>query len=454
MNIIYGGAYATIVALEGDSPAFGLPRASGRERVEARSAATQGSFHVGDTQFLSAMPTLSQRIEQSRWVTRAWTYQEAVLSPRNLFFTRDQVYFACNLMQCCEAIDETASSLHTKSEDSRVKSLSGCDCHEGPHKALGEGIFRNPGTEQLRHDQKSKWRLLRYETALTNYSSRSMTHKEDALAAFRGIVNEFDKTMFDRPAQDDTLTRVPDGGGFIWGLPLRVLPQALLFNHEAPVNRREGFPSWSWVGWEGKIRRAFRGAEGNIVFDQPKFRAWSNDSGNFKLLFERYPGWEPPEVIPLQEVMLAMDDKSLAVEGCIWSLGLRFNGAPKPEPGHEWDSLTFQAFIEGFGDSTFHCDSQATVRLLRSARQPLSLLLLQVYLESYNGSKVYHGVLLDWVDAVDADSGNTRTYFEAMKWKRARRVGTVTIGTKDQPGYWSQNPDFQPFWAYLPCILI
>ncbi len=38
------------------------------------------------------------------WSSRAWTYQEGLLSRRRLLFTESQVYFQCMEMHCWEGI--------------------------------------------------------------------------------------------------------------------------------------------------------------------------------------------------------------------------------------------------------------------------------------------------------------------------------------------------------------
>jgi len=59
------------------------------------------------------LPTLRHQIHRSVWGQRGWTYQETVMSLRCLYFTDDQVYFACNLIQNCESIDESEPPLHS-----------------------------------------------------------------------------------------------------------------------------------------------------------------------------------------------------------------------------------------------------------------------------------------------------------------------------------------------------
>jgi len=51
-------------------------------------------------------------IPKTTWSTRAWTLQEAFLSRRRLVFTRDQTYFECASMNCCESLLEERMILH------------------------------------------------------------------------------------------------------------------------------------------------------------------------------------------------------------------------------------------------------------------------------------------------------------------------------------------------------
>ena len=48
-------------------------------------------------------------------------------------------------------------------------------------------------------------------------------------------------------------------GGFFWGLPVADFQWALLWqaSYPYPRKRREGFPTWSWAGWEEGIRPSY-----------------------------------------------------------------------------------------------------------------------------------------------------------------------------------------------------
>jgi hypothetical protein len=79
-----------------------------------------------------------------------------------------------------------------------------------------------------------------YQSFLPMYTARKMSHDIDSLNACIGILSHMRKTYALDP--------------FTWGLPLHVYPQSLRWYHPTSITprRRTGFPSWSWVGWEGE----------------------------------------------------------------------------------------------------------------------------------------------------------------------------------------------------------
>ncbi|KAH7343105.1 heterokaryon incompatibility protein-domain-containing protein, partial [Pyrenochaeta sp. MPI-SDFR-AT-0127] len=96
MDIIYRQAIATIVAAAGKDADFGLVGASVRSRLE------QPLAKVGKYTLFSTLAHPRSTIANSVWASRGWTYQEALLSKRKIFFLEDQVYYECDGMQCCE----------------------------------------------------------------------------------------------------------------------------------------------------------------------------------------------------------------------------------------------------------------------------------------------------------------------------------------------------------------
>lgn len=71
------------------------------------------------------------------------------------------------------------------------------------------------------------------------YTQREMTKEGDSLNAALGVLEHLRKSIISK--------------GFVFGLPLAEYPQALRWYHPRNVKprRRPGFPSWSFVGWQG-----------------------------------------------------------------------------------------------------------------------------------------------------------------------------------------------------------
>ena len=104
MDLIYAQAHVTLVAGSSPSASFGI------HGVSTVPRSPQPSIVVGRRRLVSTLPPLSSALEHSVWTTRGWTYQEATLSRRCLFFTNLQVYFVCGGMACCKAVHSRATS--------------------------------------------------------------------------------------------------------------------------------------------------------------------------------------------------------------------------------------------------------------------------------------------------------------------------------------------------------
>ncbi|KAF2648345.1 HET-domain-containing protein [Lophiostoma macrostomum CBS 122681] len=87
MDLIYSNSALTIIAAVGSGPDYGLPGINGTPRKQQRTVMFRNQS------YLSTLPAGSYSIQQSKWNTRGWTYQECVLAPRRLVFTKDQVLF-------------------------------------------------------------------------------------------------------------------------------------------------------------------------------------------------------------------------------------------------------------------------------------------------------------------------------------------------------------------------
>jgi hypothetical protein len=199
------------------------------------------------------MPDPHFSIKQSKWATRAWTYQEGLFSTRRLFFTNFQVYFECNAMNCAESFKSDLKILHIQSGQ-RFRSY-----HRAGKFVCGNSnqyshldVKRNPAN----HRKVDTIRRCQYQ--IQQYTKTELTNKDDVLNAFAGIARFYAKST----AKIASLAGIP--------IPFPIaklsdikregldhLSYALAWTHcihnSPKPQRRKGFPSWSWAGWFGKI---------------------------------------------------------------------------------------------------------------------------------------------------------------------------------------------------------
>jgi hypothetical protein len=228
MCSIYSCAVATIVALSGDSADAGLPGIPPTARNTTVTFVTPG-LHMVERSFLEKMlrnHTYDNVDADCVYNTRAWTFQERLLSNRSIYFLGEQVYFHCKKHLLCEdryVSDDTAfytlEKMRASSAGLRAKAT-----RAGTYSPLDE--FR--------------W----YEQIIVEYTAKKMGYPDDIINAFTGIQTELSR-MFD--------------WSFVAGLPSSLLDIALLWTPATTIERRitvSQQPSWSWSGWIGRVRYA------------------------------------------------------------------------------------------------------------------------------------------------------------------------------------------------------
>jgi len=227
MDKIYQNAWATIVACAGLDCEYGLPGIGKRPRFEQLSAKTPDDKML----LISTLPPLSTAIQKSVWATRGWTYQEAVLSKRLIFFTDYQVYAICSESGgqfWCESLELLPQSTPppTEAEESPPPDMD-------PNFLFGGEVPSQPLNRIFHH--------------LRAYTARQLTFEADALNAISGVLvrsNLYSYTglPFLSVAADLEATA-------------RNFVKALCWQGEiykSNLVRRYGFPSWSWAGWKGR----------------------------------------------------------------------------------------------------------------------------------------------------------------------------------------------------------
>lgn len=235
MDDIYRGSSLTLIACAGSDPHYGLP---GVSKPRARSP----FLHIEGRGYLQMIPTVHD-IYSSSWASRAWTYQEAVLAQRRLFFTDQQVYFESN--DLVESELTTLAPVVTRVLDPRIYSQVTSSTFSGEI----------------------------YE-CIQEYTRRTLSFPSDAMNALSGILTYYGRER---------------GIHHLWGVPYshntpasidepprkRVITfeESLRWYAKNNHSRREGFPSWSWVGWH----------------DEVSWRSWRSDLKPTTAPFEQGP---------------------------------------------------------------------------------------------------------------------------------------------------------------------
>lgn len=232
MDKIYGNALLTIIAAHASDLEAGLLGV----QPDSRDPEGQTWAEIKGRRIYVSLPSLEQELENGAWMSRGWTYQEGLLSPRCLIFTTSQVFWKCSTELLSEGIAETDPSQRMFPKipgyfeifSSPLLYLGG-DLQEGNDDSRTSVPFQNPYLEYVVHVEE--------------YTSRLLTYESDKIPAFKGISNVLEERF-----QTE----------LFWGLPESVFDLALLWRPvdmwENAEGRAPGVPTWSWASWPGHIR--------------------------------------------------------------------------------------------------------------------------------------------------------------------------------------------------------
>ncbi|KAI0889182.1 HET-domain-containing protein [Annulohypoxylon maeteangense] len=240
MDRVYASALMTIVpalkTLDPEMACSGLPRYNPKVKVREQKVAIVQGMHLA-VPFEAAFGVVDRK---TRWGTRAWTYQECLISRRILFLTESQAYFQCRHSVFCEDCRGEIDSTDVYIAPGTNLWNPGALETTGGRLQLGFGTLHLT-REPYATDERA---IMAYLNYVLDYSFRQSTKASDSLNAFRAIQNVLCDTM---------------QTSFFYGIPEKYLDVALLFipyiyrpraeqdKENYPLNL--AFPSWTWAAW-------------------------------------------------------------------------------------------------------------------------------------------------------------------------------------------------------------
>ncbi|KAM0718327.1 hypothetical protein Q7P37_006659 [Cladosporium fusiforme] len=228
MDDIYRAALLTIVGaaahLDGTDP--GLP---GIKSCQKRG--DSAILDIRGLRFRQSAPTLWDALQETRWHSRAWTFQEYLLSKRLLIFMPEQVYWICDEASFAEDYVDHVCTSSAKIEE---KSIAPC-CELSILETESDGKF---GVRPFNYFND-------YSSLVSAYTRREMSFNSDAINAARGLLRLLEREH-----------NIP----FLCGLPVpHLIGYFLAWCPVGPSRRRDPssagdarLPTWSWAGWHGE----------------------------------------------------------------------------------------------------------------------------------------------------------------------------------------------------------
>jgi hypothetical protein len=168
MASIYDQAIVTIIDVHGQNAGNVLHRVLSDDNIPEIVA----KFNDDDL-YLAVRQPLKKIMSLSVYNTRAWTFQERLLSRRCLYFTKYQVFFEC---QCELWSEDRLETLSNSSTTSQAEPSASGSLMKKDLAAFGDPLDT---TEELR--------LRRYSSIVEEYCDKQLTFSMDILDAFAGI---------------------------------------------------------------------------------------------------------------------------------------------------------------------------------------------------------------------------------------------------------------------------
>jgi len=261
MASIYRNSWLTVYATASSSPSSGIFRNKQAVWIQAddpedetlddlfpEAAKLRQDLRLS-LRFATTHPDLGQWAEPERQqsalplMTRAWAYQERLLSPRVLHFGPQEVFWECMQDLDCECGGMKWRSRHMGSYANR-DTAGELPPKVSHYAALHVGAAAQ--TSKIKAEKRRKKLLSRWEEMVGEYTRRSLTFPADRLPAFSGVAGEMVAAL---------------GMRYRAGQWEETLPAALLYERSnctklarLTMDDARPAPSWSWASVDGPVR--------------------------------------------------------------------------------------------------------------------------------------------------------------------------------------------------------
>ncbi|KAF1840464.1 tol protein [Cucurbitaria berberidis CBS 394.84] len=237
MHLVYRNSHCNIAIADSPDSSYGAYRTRDPEDVvPVKYQPVTDSPFFGRKSWVAVAKNLwESELLHSDLYSRAWVFQERMLSPRILHFAKSQVFWDCPSLSACETLPAGLPQ--------PMDSAAGPDRHwrgrlqepEGSQELLAGAIDQSLG---------SFWK-----TAVGKYSSCNLTKGKDKLKAFWGIAKlvrdalgtEYGEGLWEENLEDQLAWRVED-------CKLTERP-----NESLDVKFAREIPSWSWASMDGTV---------------------------------------------------------------------------------------------------------------------------------------------------------------------------------------------------------
>jgi hypothetical protein len=238
MGQVYENASLTIFAVSGSNADHGLAGVTARKDLR-REKTYSIDTKMGALTLALARLSLRRQIENSRWNTRGWTYQEQVLSERRLYLTAEEAFFVCRESNWREGYQQGYGMPQPRGRGiSRSASI--------PRYGFDEHFVRVPDRKD---SEPSNWQS--FISAVSVYTRKDLSYPEDALYAFSGIYGRF--VSIDHADPGIIATQ----GALLSSLPFSLFWYGV-HDGTTKIRKRSAIhdmklSSWSWASWIGPM---------------------------------------------------------------------------------------------------------------------------------------------------------------------------------------------------------